>query len=155
ENCVMVASQYSRAASGIGFSAPTRPPRSGSGVRVAYVCSQLCDDDSATRMPMGVVKAADPKKSKFFVYSTEAYVRRDRQQFMQSSYVSASSKRGREAMESLSRCGATVWTAPLDGDAVSAARELAAQICRDQIDVVVFDCTQADAVANLVACWDL
>ena len=38
---------------------------------------------------------------------------------------------------------------------VGAAKELAAQLVKDQIDVAIFDATQADPIAAVVANWDV
>jgi glycosyltransferase involved in cell wall biosynthesis len=53
----------------------------------------------------------------------------------------------------MNRHKATAWMAPTDVDVVSAARALADQLVRDQIDVAIFDATQADPVAAIVAAW--
>jgi hypothetical protein len=158
ENCLLVAGQYRRAAEAIGYQAPARAPMGNMGSRqprIGYVCSQIADDDGASRMPVGLARYCQGKDEQIYVYSTEAFVRRERQQFMQSTYLAPSNKRGREMMEMLGRAEAQVWTAPTDGDAISAAKELANQIARDQIDILILDVTQADAAANLLACWDV
>jgi hypothetical protein len=155
ENCLAVSSHYRRVAEAIGYQAPARAPMGNRAPRIGYVCSQIADDDAASRMPVGLARFCQGKDEQLFVYSTEAFVRRERQQFMQSTYLAPSPKRGREMMDMLGRAEAQVWTAPTDGDAISAAKEMAAQIARDQIDVLIMDVTQADAAANLVACWDV
>lgn len=155
ENCLLVASHYQRAAEGIGHQAPGRQSSGGRQPRIGYICSQIADDDSASRTPAGLARACQGKKQQLYVYSTEAFVRHDRQQFMQSTYLAPSAKRGRETIEMLAGCDAQFWAAPTDGDAASAAKELAAQLARDQIDVVILDVTQADAAANLIAAWNV
>jgi hypothetical protein len=155
ENCLFVAMQYDRAAQCIGWHAGQALEWNNKQTRIAYIVSGIVDDEAQARAMISLGKHHDAKRFKLQVYSTEAGVRRERQQFVQSSYALASSKRGKETMEFLGRKKIAAWTAPLEGDSVAAAKELAAQLVRDQIDVAIFDATQADPIAAVVANWEV
>jgi glycosyltransferase involved in cell wall biosynthesis len=64
-------------------------------------------------------------------------------------------RRGRKTIDTLSRAKVPAWLAPTDGDIVSATRELANRLVTDQIDAVIFDTTQADAIAAVIADWNV
>jgi predicted O-linked N-acetylglucosamine transferase (SPINDLY family) len=158
ENCLFVATQYDRAAQCIGWR--------GSGdfaaldynnkqTKIAYVVSALVDDETAARATCSLAKHIDAKRFKFGVYSTEAGVRRERQLFAHSAYAAPSAKRAAATMEYLAKRGAPVWMASADGDVIAAAKEMAAQFVRDRIDVVIFDTTQADPIAAILASWEV
>jgi glycosyltransferase involved in cell wall biosynthesis len=155
ENCLFVASQYDRAAQAIGWSPAGETGFENKQPRVAYVTTMLADDEPAARFATNLAKQFDGRRFKLFVYTTEAGCRRERVQFAPASYAATSAKRGRETIETLKTRKAPCWHAPLDGDLTNAARELANQLVKDQIDVVIFDATQADAVAAMVAGWDV
>lgn len=155
ENCEFVATQYDRAAQGVGWSAGQALEWNNKQTRIAYVVSSLADDEASSRAVRGLGRHHDTKRFAVRVYSTEATVRRDKQQFGQTSYGQPSSKRGAQTIEFLNRLKVPTWTASTDGDVVTAARDLANQLIKDRVDVVVFDAGQSDAIAAVVANWDV
>ncbi len=154
-NCEFVATQYDRAAQGIGWSAGQALEWNNKLTKIAYVVSSLADDEASGRAVRGLSRHHDAKRLRVGVYSTESGVRRDRQQFGQTSYAQPSAKRGVQTIEFLNRFKIPVWTASTDGDVVTAARDLANQLIRDRVDVVIFDAGQADSIAAVVANWDV
>ncbi len=155
ENCLFVATQYERAAHSLGWRNETPLDWNNKQTKIAYVVSAIADDDVSSRAICSFAKHVDPKRFKFQVYSTEAAVRRDRQLFAHGGYAPPSAKRGASAVEALARLKVPVWTAPLEGDVVAAAKELAAQLVRDRVDVAIFDATQADPIVAVVASWEV
>jgi predicted O-linked N-acetylglucosamine transferase (SPINDLY family) len=155
ENCLFVAQQYERVAASIGWCNPHSSEWNHKFTRVAYVTSGLSDDDASGRMIGSLSRQYDQNRFKLNVYSTECGVRRERQSFAQNSYGMPSSKRGKETLEMLNKMKVSAWMTPLEGDTIAASKALADQLVRDQIDVVFFDCTQADSVAALCAMWDV
>jgi predicted O-linked N-acetylglucosamine transferase (SPINDLY family) len=155
ESCQFIATQYERAAQMVGWECPQPMEWNNKQTRIAYICSGIADDEATGRCIRSLSKHHDSKRFKLCVYSSESGVRRDRQQFAQSSYCAPSSKRGKETMEMMGKMKIACWTAPTDGDCVSAAKELASQLVKDKIDVVIFDCTQADPICCMVGCWDV
>jgi glycosyltransferase involved in cell wall biosynthesis len=156
ENCPFVATQFERAAQWVGWRA-----ESGAGdwnnkqTKIAYITSAVADDEIGARTIASLAKHHDTKRFKLQVYSTEAAVRREKQQFAQSSYAPPSAKRGRETIDAMNKYKIAWWAAPTDGDAIAAARELANQLVKDRVDVAIFDTTQADPIAAIVANWDV
>jgi predicted O-linked N-acetylglucosamine transferase (SPINDLY family) len=155
ENCQFVATQYDRAAQCIGWSSGQSLEWNNKQTRIAYVVSSLADDELPGRIARSLAKHHDNKRFKLHVYSTDAAVRRDKQQFIQPAYAQASAKRGTATIEALSKQKLATWIAPAEGDVVTAAKELANQIIKDRIDVVIFDANQSDPVAALVANWEV
>ncbi len=155
ENCQFVATQYDRAAQCIGWTNTEDLEWNNKQTRIAYVVSGIADDDTTGRSVRSFAKHHDSNRFKVQVYSTEAAARRDKQQFAQTAYAAPSSKRGKETLEFLTKTKVQAWLSPLDGDSVSAARDLAAQLVKDRIEVVIFDATQADPIAAVVANWDV
>jgi predicted O-linked N-acetylglucosamine transferase (SPINDLY family) len=155
ENCLFVAQQYERVAASIGWCNPHATDWNHKLTRIAYVTSGLGDDDQSGRMIGSLARQYDQNRFKLSVYSTECGVRRERQSFVQTSYAVPSAKRGKETLENLAKMKVTAWMTPLDGDTIAASKALADQLVRDQVDVVLFDCTQADAIAGLCAMWDV
>ena len=140
ENCLFVAQQYERVAASVNWCNPHSQDWNHKVTRIAYIVTGLSDDDSATRMLGSLSRQVDGNKFKLNIYSTEAGVRRERISYPQNSYVTSSSKRAKEAVDGLSRMKASVWMTPLEGDAIAAAKALADQLVKDEIDVVIFDC---------------
>ena len=155
ENCQFVATQYDRAAQCIGWTNPAPGEWNNKQTKIAYVVSGIADDDATGRAVRSFAKHHDSKRFKLHVYSTEAGVRRDKPQFTTTTYVAPSAKRGVQTIEALKGLKVPAWTAPTEGDIVTAARELANQLVKDRIDVVIFDATQADPIAATVAAWDV
>ncbi len=158
ENCLFVAAQYDRAAQSLGWRAggdEISLDYNNKQTRIAYVVGAIADEDPTARTICGLAKHVDAKRFKFSVYSTEAGVRRERQHFAHGSYAAPSNKRAPQTTDALNRMKVATWSAPTDGDVVAAAKELAAQLVRDRVDVVIFDTTQADPVAAIVAGWDV
>ena len=154
ENCQFVATQYERAAQCIGWT-PQRPfDWTNTQMKIGIIVSSLADEESAAKMIKSLGRYYDTKRFTLKVYSTEAGVRREKQSFGQDKYVSASSKRGAATIDTLAKQKIATWTAPTDGDLVSAAKALAAQMISDQVDVAIIDATQADAIAALIATWE-
>jgi len=155
ENCEFVATQYERAAQCIGWSTQSKRDWNNKQTTLGCIVSGLADDDSTSRMLASLAKHCDERQYKLTVYSTECGVRRERQGFPQGNYVLGSDKRGTGVIDSLTKRGVTCWCAPTDGDSITAAKALADQLIKDQVDVAMFEATQADAIACLVAGWDV
>jgi predicted O-linked N-acetylglucosamine transferase (SPINDLY family) len=155
ENCEFVATQYDRAAQGIGWSAGQALEWNNKQTRIAYIVSSLADDEGSTRAVRGLSRHHDARRFRVQIYSTEATVRRDKQQFGQTSYGQPSPKRGAQTIEFLARLKVPTFLASTDGDVVTAARDLANQLIKDRIDVAIFDAGQSDSVASVVANWDV
>jgi glycosyltransferase involved in cell wall biosynthesis len=155
ENCLFVATQYDGAAQAIGWRNEQMGAWNNKQLRAAYVVSGICDDEASARTIASLARHCDAKRFKLHVYATESGVRRERQQFAQFNHAQPSSRRGTQTLELLGRLKVPCWTAPLDGDLLAAARELAIQCARDRIDVLIFDTTQADPVAAIVADWNV
>lgn len=156
ENCQYVAMQYDRAAQCVGWTAGEPIEWNNKTTRVAYIVSGIADDDASGRSIRSLAKHHDSKRFKLLVYSTEAGARRDKQQFAQSAYLPTSLKRGKETLDYLNKqAKSTAWLAPVDGDVVSAAKDLANQLIKDRVDVVIFDTTQADPIAAMIAHWEV
>lgn len=155
ENCLFVASQYERAGQCIGWS-PAEPLQWNNKLtKIAYVTGGIVDEDAQARFMLSLGKHLDGKRFKLQVYSTEAAARREKSSFIAASYTAPSSKRGRETIEQLKQRKVGYWSTPLEGDLVNAARELASQLVRDQVDVVFFDTMQNDPIAAVVAGWEI
>ncbi len=155
ENCLFIAQQYERVAASIGWCMPHANEWNPQNIKIAYICSGLADDDASTRMIASLSRQYDQNRFKLHVYSTESGVRRERQSFAQNAYAQPSIKRGKETLETCAKSKIPTWMTPLEGDSIAAAKALADQLVRDQIDVAIFDCTQADAIAGLCAMWDV
>jgi predicted O-linked N-acetylglucosamine transferase (SPINDLY family) len=154
ENCQFVANQYDRAAQCINWSSGQPLDWNNKQTNVAVIVSSIADEESAAKMVRGLAKYHDAKRFKLQIYSTEAGVRREKQLFGQNSYVAASAKRSPQTTAELAKQNIPVWTAPLDGDVVTAAKELANQLIKDQVDVALTDATQADPIAAMIATWE-
>ena len=154
ENCQFVATQYERAAQCIGWTPQAPAEWSNQQTTVAVIVSSICDDEASGKMIRSLARYTDSKRFKLMVYSTESAVRREKQSFGQDKYVNASSKRGTQTIELLSKQKIATWCAPTDGDLVTSAKALATQLVKDQIDVAIIDATQADAIAALIATWE-
>jgi glycosyltransferase involved in cell wall biosynthesis len=154
ENCSFVAMQYERASQAIGWRNDVPLDWNNKQTKIAYVTSAIADDEAGRAM-CSFAKHVDAKRFKFAVYSTEAGVRREKQYFAHASYAPASAKRSSVTMDYLNRQKVPIWCAPADGDVIAAAKELASQFIRDRVDVVIFDATQADPIAAMVAGWDV
>lgn len=155
ENCEFVATQYARAAQGIGWTGPESIEWNNKQTKVAYVVSSVADDDATGRVVRSFAKHHDSKRFKLSVYVTDVATRRDKSAFTQAAHAGPSAKRGKDTFEQLNRLKVPHWIAPLDGDVVSAAKELANQLIRDKADVVIFDATQGDPIAAVVADWEV
>jgi predicted O-linked N-acetylglucosamine transferase (SPINDLY family) len=155
ENCQFIATQYARAAQHIGWTSGQTLEWNNKQTRIAYIVSSLADDESSGRIARSLAKHHDAKRFKLHVYSTDAAVRRDKQQFTQTAYSQASTKRGTATIEALSKQKVATWIAPTEGDVVAAAKELANQLIKDRVDVIIFDTNQTDPIAAMVADWDV
>lgn len=154
ENCQFVATQYDRAAQCLNWTAERNTSSLNDQTNVAVIVSSIADDDASGKMIRALAKYHDSRRFRLMVYSTEAGVRREKQFFGQSAYLSSSTKRGASTLNELSRRKIATWQASVDGDVVSAARDLATQMMKDQIDVALIDATQADPIAALITAWD-
>ena len=151
-----VTKQYEQTAAAIGFrSESTRAIREPGPLNIACVVSAISDDESTSSTLATIARHLDPSRFRFSVYSTEANVRRDKQQFGGSTFSASSIKRGPATLDTLGQRRTPVWFAATDGDLATAAKELATQLTKDQIDVVLFDTNAGDAIAATVASWDL
>src|SRR6185436_11282474 len=137
ENCQFVATQYDRAAQLIHWQGPGDINWSNKQTKIAYVVSGIADDDATGRSVRSLAKHHDAKRFKLQVYSTEAGVRREKQQFAQTTYTGPSTKRGAQTVDFLGKAKIATWVAPPDGDAVTAAKERANQLIKDKVDVVI------------------
>ncbi|HEY7086703.1 MAG TPA: glycosyltransferase family 4 protein [Tepidisphaeraceae bacterium] len=155
ENCVFVATQYDRAAQFVSWRPEQQMDWNNKQTKIAYIVSAIADDEPTSRTLLSLARHHDSKRFKLQVYSTEANIRRERQQFAQASYSQPSQRRGKETIDALNRQRITSWTIPADLDILAAARELANQLVRDHIDVAIFDATQADPIAAMVASWEV
>ena len=155
ENCQFVSTQYDRAAQSIGWVNAQPLEWNNKQTKIAYIVSGISDDEASSRAVRSLSKYHDSKRFKLCVYSTESAARRDKQQFAQHVYVPASAKRGTATLDSLNRQRIQTWIAPTDGDSVSACKDLAAQLVKDKVDVVIFDTNQSDPVAAVVANWEI
>jgi predicted O-linked N-acetylglucosamine transferase (SPINDLY family) len=155
ENCQFVATQYARAAQGIGWTSPDTFDWNNKQTKVALIVSSIADDDATGRAVRSIAKYYDAKRFSLSVYVTDAAARREKATFAQAIYGLPSAKRGKETLEFLARLKVPVWIAPVDGDVVHATQELANQLVADQTDVAIIDATQADPVAAVVADWDV
>ena len=153
ETATFVAQQYERAAAAIGWYPPGPCEWNNLQLRVGYVTSGLADDDASSRLAAALARHLDTKQFKLHVYSTEAAVRREKQVFTQGPFAGPSAKKGRETIDLLTRRKAQLWFAPLDTDLATAAKDLATQAFKDQIDVLIIDASPADPAAAIVACW--
>ena len=77
-----------------------------------------------------LAKYHDSKRFRFQVYSTEAQVRREKQQFTPGPMIAPSAKRGKDTLDLLTKQKIATWISPTDGDVVSAAKDLAGQLVR-------------------------
>jgi glycosyltransferase involved in cell wall biosynthesis len=155
ENCLFVATQYDRAAQCIGWSSGQSTEWNNKQTKIAYIVTGIADEEATGRAIASLSKHTDAKRFKLHVYSTEAGVRREKQQFAQTSYAIASGKRASATIDMLNKKKIQWWAAPTDSDIVTSAKELAAQLVKDQIDVAIFDATQADPIAAVVANWEV
>lgn len=155
ENCQFVATQYARAAQGIGWSSGETIEWNNRQTRIAYVVSNIADDDATGKMLRSLVRSYDAKRFKLHVYSTEAGVKREKQQLSLGASAVSSIRRGNETIDILTAAKVATWISSLDNDIVWSAKELANQLIKDKIDVVIFDATQADPVASIVSDWEV
>ena len=153
ETAQTVAGLYDRAAQAAAWYTPQPREAAGPQLKIGYLTSSIADDEAPAKMVLGLSKHLDLKDTKFNVYSTEALARRERQTFTQGPFVGSSAKRGKETIETLTRRKSAPWLAPIDHDLASAAKELASQIAKDGIDVLLIDAQLNDPVAALVANW--
>jgi glycosyltransferase involved in cell wall biosynthesis len=155
ENCLWLAAQYERAAQAIAWRSDESINWGNHQPRIAILVSSISDDDSSSRGLISFAKYHDSKRFKLHVYSTESGVRREKQFFAQGSFVNGSAKRGSGLIDGLTNRKVPTWIGATDGDLVSAAKDLANQLVLDKIDAILFDTTQADAIAALVASWEV
>jgi predicted O-linked N-acetylglucosamine transferase (SPINDLY family) len=155
ESCQFIAMQYERAAQSVAWANTQSLEYNNKQTRIALIVSGLADDDPASRAVRGLAKHHDAKRYKLCVYSTEAGARRDKQQFAPSIHVPSSVKRGAATLDLLGKLKVQAWLAGTDGDLIASARQLADQLVKDRIDVAIFDTTQADPIAAIVAGWEV
>lgn len=155
ESCQFIASQYERVAQCAAWSPDSSLDHNNKQTRIAWVVSGLCDEEAATRAVRCLSRHYDANRFNLRVYSTEAAVRREKQQFAAGTTTAASAKRAAATLEQWNKQKMPAWIASCDGDCLSSARQLAAQLVRDKVDVVIFDTTQADPIAAVVANWEV
>lgn len=153
ETATFVARQYERAANVLGWYPPGPCDWQNPQLKIGYVTTTLADDEAPARLVGAMARHLDAKHVKLHVYSTEAAVRREKQTFTQGPFSGPSSKKGRDTIDQLTRRKATLWFAPLDHDLAASARELATQIHKDQIDVLIIDAAPTDPIASVLNCW--
>ncbi|MGN6627867.1 MAG: glycosyltransferase [Tepidisphaeraceae bacterium] len=149
----IIAAHYDRCSQAIGWCPPGPRDWHNAQLKIGYVTTAIADDDASDRLIAGISKHLYSKQTKFHVYSTEATVRREKQSFGQGPFTPGSAKRGKETVDQLSRRRVPVWFGPLDHDLAGDARELANQIFRDQIDVLIIDAHVSDPVAAVLGGW--
>ncbi len=154
ENCQFIATQYERAAQNIGWTNNQSMEWNNKQTKLAVIVSGVGEDDASGKFVRSLARYYDSKRFKLQVYSTEAFVRRDKQLFGQNSYVAASAKRGAATLAQLAALKIPAWIASTDGDCVSSAKALAAQLIADKIDVAIIDASQTDPIAALIANWE-
>jgi predicted O-linked N-acetylglucosamine transferase (SPINDLY family) len=155
ENCLFIASQYERAAHSIGWTSGQPINWDNKQIHVGVIVNNIADDEAATRAVASLAKHHDAARIKLHVYSTEAGVRREKQFFAAGAFVAGSAKRGIATLETLGQRKISGWLCPTDADSVAGAKELANQMIRDRIDVAIFDVGQSDAIASVVAGWEV
>jgi hypothetical protein len=153
ENSLWAAEQYHTVAGEMGWHTPAEFNWENGVIRLGFVVSGIVDNDAASRTLLGLAENLHPARCEFYVYSTEAYVRRLGERFAQPSYVQSSLDRGAATIARLEKHGAGVWVAPIDGDALACAGAMAEKMIVDRVDAVIYDTTQADAAAALTASW--
>jgi hypothetical protein len=153
ENCLWVAEQYRTVAEEMGWHTPVDFDWENEVIRLGYVVSGIGDSDAATQTLLALAENLHPARCEFYVYSTEANVRRVDERFAQPIYADSSMDRGAETIQRLEKHGTGVWLAPTDGDALSSAGAMAEKMVVDRLDAVIYDTTQADATAALTASW--
>lgn len=150
--------------------------------RIGYLVSALGDDEPAARAAAAFAGHVNSKEFRLNVYATEAFVRRDGQQWagwsgpsssrmmgqgrpgtnggqaacswINNGYgASPSAARGQVTIGRIKEAGAGSWVAPTNGDIMSAAVALAERITADQTDLLVIDCDITDPIAALLASW--
>src|SRR4051812_37997033 len=65
ENCMFIATQYDRAAQCIGWNNPCPGETNNKQLKIGYLCSSICDDESSARMMQSFAKHCDTKRYKF------------------------------------------------------------------------------------------
>ena len=155
QSLLFIASQYQRATQLIGWTPAHSRDWNNPQTRIALIISAIADDEPAARMIRGLARHLDNTRFTLSAYSTEANVRRDKQQFALITHAPLSSKRGVRTLQLLSQQKIKTYLAPTDADTVSAARGLAVQLVKDRIDIAIIDATQADPIASLITHWDI
>lgn len=152
-NLIDVAEQYAAAGERIGWK-PAASGWSNTQPRIAYIVSSLADDEPAARAAASFAAGIDEKQFRVNVYSTEAYYRRDKQQFGPNFAFSASSgRRGTQILSRIKMAKAGPWIAPVNDDLSTAAMSLADQLVADQVDLVILDVDPSDAIAGTIVSW--
>ncbi|MEM8875121.1 MAG: glycosyltransferase, partial [Planctomycetota bacterium] len=154
-NATAAAWEYDRAAEGIGWTTDADIHWNNRLTRIAYITSQIADDDPATQTALAFARNADTQRFKIFAYGTEAGVRREGEQFKSEKPQPSSNRRGLKSIDAFDRAKVRTWLAPTDGDAQAAAQALAEQLIADQIDVVLIDADLGDPIAALISSWNV
>src|SRR5215203_1444286 len=87
ENCQFIATQYDRAAQCIGWTSGGSLEWNNKQTKLAIIVSGVADDEASGKLVRSLSKFHDAKRFKLHVYSTEAGVRREKQQFAQNAYL--------------------------------------------------------------------
>ena len=148
QNALFIAEQYERCATAIGWAAPGGTDWQNPNLRIGYLTTAIADEAPSAKLIAGIARHAGD--AKLHVYSTESASRRDKLIFIQGPFASASAKRGKETIEQLGKRKVATAFAPLDQDLAAATRDLANQIFRDQIDVLILDANHGDAIAAVL-----
>ena len=155
DNTTLISEQYARAAQNSNWFPTGTLDYNNPQPKVAYITSTLADDDAISRTIAGLSRHLPENTCKFSVYSTEAFVRREKWSFAGTSFVPSSTKRAKETLEKLTSKATSVYLTPTDGDLLTASKELANQLIKDQIDLVFIDATFADPIASLLSHWQI
>ena len=158
ENGIELARICAQAAQAIAWT-PAAGAWTNTQTRIAYIVSSLADEEPSARAAAAFAKSINHKQFRVGIYSTEAFCRREKQQFAGGDFAHAgpSQKRGPATLARIKEAKATHWIAPTTGatggDMASAAAALADQLVNDQTDVLIIDADPADAIAGVLAHW--
>lgn len=159
ENGIELDRSYARAAETMAWT-PSAAGWSNTQTRIAYLVSSLGDDEPAARAAAAFAKAVNPKQFRLGIYSTEAFCRREKQQFSgEVAPAAGSAKRGAATIARIKETKAAHWiaptTAPAGADLAAAAVALADQLVNDQTDVLIIDAEASDAIAGVLCHWNV
>lgn len=149
QNALFIAEKYERCAAALGWTPVTPSDWKNPHLKIGYLTTSIADDEPSAKLIAALGRHSEG--AKVHVYTTEAACRREKLIFTAGPFLSASTKRGKETIDLLGKKKIGVTFAPLDQDLAAATRDLANQIHRDQIDVLIIDAGPGDAIASVLA----